>query len=71
LPFSAQTIASADTQIKVALLAARTNRKEKAMVYGYSPKGDFIVLRKEKMKWFASQMTCAGRHQCILLSYEP
>src|ERR1043165_8661759 len=43
---SAQTIPSPDTQIKVALLAAPDDAKEKAMVYGYSPKGDFIVLRK-------------------------
>ncbi len=44
---SAQTnIPSPETQIKVALLAAPEEAKEKAMVYGYSPKGDFIVLRK-------------------------
>lgn len=44
---SAQTtIPSAETQIKIALLAAPEESKDKAMVYGYSPKGDFIVLRK-------------------------
>lgn len=42
----AQTIPSADVQIKTALLASPDENKEKAMVYGYSPKGEFIVLRK-------------------------
>lgn len=43
---SAQTIPSAEVQIKTALLAAAEESRERAMVYGYSPKGDFIVLRK-------------------------
>ena len=42
---SAQTIPSADVQIKTAVLAAAEESREKAMVYGYSPKGEFIVLR--------------------------
>jgi hypothetical protein len=42
----AQTIPSADVQIKTALLAAPEDAKAKAMVYGYSPAGEFIVLRK-------------------------
>lgn len=42
----AQTIPAADVQIKTALLACPDEYKEKAMVYGYSPKGEFIVLRK-------------------------
>lgn len=42
----AQTIPSAEVQIKTALLACPDEYKEKAMVYGYSPKGEFIVLRK-------------------------
>lgn len=42
----AQTIPSAEVQIKTALLAAPTESKDKAMVYGYSPSGEFIVLRK-------------------------
>jgi hypothetical protein len=42
----AQTIPTPEVQIKTALLAAPEESKEKAMVYGYSPKGDFIVLRK-------------------------
>jgi hypothetical protein len=41
-----QTIPSAEVQIKTALLAAAEESREKAMVYGYSPKGEFIVLRK-------------------------
>ncbi len=41
-----QVIPSPDVQIKVALLACAEESKDKAMVYGYSPKGEFIVLRK-------------------------
>ena len=43
---SAQTIPSAVVQIKTALLAAAEESRDKAMVYGYSPKGEFVVLRK-------------------------
>jgi len=43
---SAQTIPPAEVQIKTALLAAADESKEKAMVYGYSSKGEFVVLRK-------------------------
>lgn len=42
----AQTIPSTEIQIKTALLAAPAESKDKAMVYGYSPSGEFIVLRK-------------------------
>lgn len=42
---SAQTIPSAEIQIKTAVLAAAEESREKAMVYGYSSKGEFIVLR--------------------------
>ncbi|MBI1769036.1 MAG: hypothetical protein HY015_00320 [Bacteroidetes bacterium] len=42
----AQTIPSTEVQIKTALLAAPEESKDKAMVYGYSPSGEFIVLRK-------------------------
>ena len=42
----AQTIPSADVQIKTALLAAPAESKDKAMVYGYSPSGEFVVIRK-------------------------
>ncbi|CAN5327955.1 hypothetical protein BH10BAC4_BH10BAC4_01630 [soil metagenome] len=45
-PALAQTIPSAEIQINTALLAAPDESKAKAMVYGYSPKGEFIVLRK-------------------------
>jgi hypothetical protein len=41
-----QTIPSAEVQIKTALLASPEESRDKAMVYGYSPKGEFIVLRK-------------------------
>jgi hypothetical protein len=39
-------IPSAEIQIKTALLAAPIEDRDGAMVYGYSDKGDFIVLRK-------------------------
>ena len=42
----AQTVPSVEIQIKTALLAAPEETREKAMVYGYSPKGEFIVIRK-------------------------
>jgi hypothetical protein len=42
----AQNIPSSEIQIKTALLAAPEELREKAMVYGYSSTGDFIVLRK-------------------------
>ncbi len=41
-----QTIPSPEVQIKTALLACPDESKDKAMVYGYSSKGEFIVLRK-------------------------
>ncbi len=40
-----QIIPPADVQIKTALLASPEESRDKAMVYGYSPKGEFIVLR--------------------------
>lgn len=39
-------VPSPDIQIKTALLAAPTDKRDGAMVYGYSPKNEFIVLRK-------------------------
>lgn len=39
-------IPSAEIQIKGAMLAAPAASKDGAMVYGYSPKGDFTVLRR-------------------------
>lgn len=41
-----QTIPSPEVQIKTALMACPEESKEKAMIYGYSPKGEFTVLRK-------------------------
>src|SRR5882672_9451550 len=53
----AQTILSPEVQIKTALLAAPEESKDKAMVYGYSPKGDFIVLRKGE-----NEMVCLANN---------
>jgi hypothetical protein len=41
-----QEIPKADGQIMLAVLAAPEESRGEAMVYGYSEKGDFIVLRK-------------------------
>mgnify|MGYP000870821672 FL=1 len=41
----AQTVPSVEVQIKVALLACPEESRDHAMVYGYSLKGEFIVLR--------------------------
>ncbi|MBL7858358.1 MAG: hypothetical protein JNM57_11770 [Cyclobacteriaceae bacterium] len=43
---SAQTIPTAEVQIKTAVLSAPEALRDKAMVYGYSATGEFIVLRK-------------------------
>lgn len=42
----AQQIPPAEVQIKTAVMAAPEELREQAMVYGYSAKGEFIVLRK-------------------------
>ena len=42
---SAQDVPSKEVQIATAVLAAPEGLREKAMVYGYSEKGDFVVLR--------------------------
>lgn len=39
-------VPSGEVQIKTALLAAPEEKREGAMVYGYSSKGEFVVLRK-------------------------
>jgi len=39
-------IPSAELQIKTAVLAAPSDKRDKAMVYGYNSKGEFVVLRK-------------------------
>ncbi|HTE30357.1 MAG TPA: hypothetical protein VK666_08285 [Chryseolinea sp.] len=41
----AQGIPAKDVQLKTAVLAAPEGLRDKAMVYGYSDKGEFIVLR--------------------------
>jgi hypothetical protein len=45
-PVLAQTIPSKETQIKTALLAAPTELREGAKVYGYNQAGDFTTLRE-------------------------
>lgn len=42
----AAVVPSKDVQIKTAVLAAPEGLREKAMVYGYSEKGEFVVLRQ-------------------------
>lgn len=42
---NAQTIPSAEAQIKAAILAAPEDQRQGAMVYGYSDKGEFVVLQ--------------------------
>lgn len=41
-----QSVPPAEVQIKVALMAAPDEMKSKATVYGYSPIGEFTLLRK-------------------------
>jgi len=43
---AAQKIPPADIQIKTAILAAPQEQREKATVYGYSDKSEFVVLQK-------------------------
>ncbi|SFE11454.1 hypothetical protein [Spirosoma endophyticum] len=40
------TLPSPDVQIKTAVLAAPADKRDGATVYGYSPKNEFVVLRK-------------------------
>ena len=71
---SAQAIPSADVQIKTALLAAAEESREKAMVYGYSPKGEFIVLRngENEMVCLADDPAQPGLNvSCYHKSLEP
>src|SRR5436190_13930148 len=51
----AQTIPPSDVQIKLAILASPEESRDKALVYGYSEKGEFIVLRKGD-----NEMVCLG-----------
>jgi hypothetical protein len=50
---AAQDVPSKEVQIATAVLAAPEGLREKAMVYGYSEKGEFVVLRKG-----ANEMVC-------------
>ncbi|HYC84445.1 MAG TPA: hypothetical protein VEB86_04450 [Chryseosolibacter sp.] len=43
---SAQNIPSAQIQVRAAVLAAPEEQREKATVYGFSDKGEFVLLRK-------------------------
>jgi len=56
--FAQDSIPTAATQIKLALLAAPDEEKEGATVYGYSPNKELIVLRK-------------GTNEIICLSDDP
>ncbi|MEK6782898.1 MAG: hypothetical protein AABY93_14460 [Bacteroidota bacterium] len=70
----AQTIPSVDVQIKTAVLAAAEESREKAMVYGYSPKGEFIVVRKGENEFvcLADDPTLPGLNvSCYHKSLEP
>ncbi len=53
-----QSIPTKEVQLKTAVLAAPESLREKAMVYGYSEKGEFIVLRK-------------GENEMVCLSDDP
>ena len=71
---SAQTIPSAEVQIKTAVLAAAEESRERAMVYGYSSKGEFIVLRngENEMVCLADDPAQPGLNvSCYHKSLEP
>lgn len=53
-----QQVPKTDIQIKTAVLAAPSEQREQAMVYGYSDKGEFVVLRK-------------GNNELVCLSDDP
>lgn len=46
MPGIAQLIPAAEIQIKTAVLAAPTEQRENASVFGYSEKGEFVTLKK-------------------------
>jgi hypothetical protein len=71
---SAQTVPSKEIQLKTAVLAAPEALREKAMVYGYSEKGEFIVLRKgeNEMVCMADDPNQAGLNvSCYHKDLEP
>lgn len=46
ISFAQTNVPSKDVQIKSAVMAAQEDMRDGAMIYGYSEKGEFIVLRK-------------------------
>lgn len=67
-------ILSKDVQIKTAVLAAPEGLREKAMVYGYSEKGEFVVLRQggNEMVCLADDPNQAGLNvSCYHKDLEP
>ena len=70
----AQTIPPAEIQIKTTMLACPEESRDKAMVYGYSDKGEFIVLRKgeNEMIGLADDPAIPGLNtSCYHKSLEP
>lgn len=70
----AQTIPAAEIQIKTALLACPEESRDKAMIYGYSEKGEFVVLRKgeNEMICLADDPAIPGLNvSCYHKSLEP
>ena len=61
-------VPSKEVQVKTAVLAAPEGLREKALVYGYSEKGEFVVLREgsNEMVCIADDPTQAGL-KCFLL----
>lgn len=69
-----QTYPSADAQIKAAVLAAPEDQRDKAMVYGYKPNGDYVVLRNgtNEMVCLADDPAQAGLNvSCYHKDLEP
>ncbi len=48
LSVKSQTVPSAENQIKLARLAAPEDKRAEVTVYGYSPKGEFVLLKQGK-----------------------
>jgi len=70
----AQNIPTKEIQISTAVLASPEALREKAMVYGYSDKGEFIVLRKgeNEMVCLADDPNQAGLNvSCYHKDLEP
>lgn len=70
----AQNVPSKEVQIATAVLAAPEGLRDKAMVYGYSEKGEFTVLRKgeNEMVCLADDPTQAGLNvSCYHKELEP